>query len=337
MVTDNYKLKKLKDVGINIKSTYIVNGQLLERNTDDSKNDNVINGVLFEKEYCKEGKTLHREKEFDTRIEYTYYTDLDDTSMNTCSNCGFTDNLSNFKEGCPYCKTNFNIDYKDKELGNKYHYDRVLKSNTYKIITFIIDFAISLFISTLLIKTTSRTSNVFDAAKVLLLAIALTIILYYIFYIVDAYVVLGPIKRYKDKQNLKQQEFWERTKYDKKTFYNNVLFELDKYYYKEDSIIDYDIIDYLSFKDFNNAGNEYVSIKLNVKVVNYINGKIKTKIKKETFTFKKKERKVIELNNGINLIKCSKCGSNINVLDGKCSYCNTEVDNLTEWEKESVS
>lgn len=332
MVLDNYKLKKLKELGINIKSTYISDGKLLERNTDDSKNENVIDGVLFEKEYFKDGKSIHKETDFDTRIEYSYYTDIDDKKNYTCSNCGYTGKVKEFKNGCPYCKTSYNIDYKDKELGNKYHYDSVLKSNTYKVVTLIIDVIVSMFLSYLLISTTSRTFNSYDILKVVLIGTGLSLVLYYVFYVADAYVVLKPIKKYKDKMNKKQQEFWERTKYDKKTFYNNVLFELDNYFYKEGYIIDYDIIDYLKFEEFNEANTQYVEIEVSIKVITYINNKIKTKVVKETFCFKKKDRTVIELKNGINLIKCSKCGSSINVLDGKCSYCGTEIGSLGEWE-----
>ena len=42
-------------------------------------------------------------------------------------------------------------------------------------------------------------------------------------------------------------------KYYKKTFFNNLNYELRKYYYEETAVIDYDIIDYLKFDDYKKA------------------------------------------------------------------------------------
>lgn len=50
---------------------------------------------------------------------------------------------------------NFELEYTNKDLGSKYHYDRVLKSNTYRIVTAIIDLIISFLLSYVFIKTTT--------------------------------------------------------------------------------------------------------------------------------------------------------------------------------------
>ena len=55
------------------------------------------------------------------------------------SNCGMNGKIKDFIDGCPYCRTHYNIDYVDKDLGSKYHYDRILKNKTYRIVTAIID------------------------------------------------------------------------------------------------------------------------------------------------------------------------------------------------------
>ena len=43
--------KKLEKLNINIKTRYIVNKNILERNTDNSKNDNIKDGIRCEKDY----------------------------------------------------------------------------------------------------------------------------------------------------------------------------------------------------------------------------------------------------------------------------------------------
>lgn len=116
-----------------------------------------------------------------------------------CKNCGMSSKLKEFVDGCPYCGTYYNIDYTDKDLGGKYHYDRVIRKKTYRVITAIIDLVISLILSFIFIKYTSRTFNSYDISKIFIYGTILSLILYYLFYIMDAYVILGPIKRFKDK------------------------------------------------------------------------------------------------------------------------------------------
>ena len=56
---------------------------------------------------------------------------------------------------------------------------------------------------------------------------------------VDAVAITLPIKIYKDSLNKKQMKFWKRMEalgINKKTFYNNVNYELQNYYYGENII-----------------------------------------------------------------------------------------------------
>ena len=78
--------------------------------------------------------------------------------------------------------------------------DLILKNNVYRVITAVVDLLISLLLAFVFIKFTSRTFNVYDISKIFIYGIILALILYYFFYIVDGYVILGPIKKYKDKQ-----------------------------------------------------------------------------------------------------------------------------------------
>ena len=114
----------------------------MERNTDDSKNDDIQNGIRCKKEYYKNNTLIHTEKEFDSRIEYSFISKNIEEKDYTCPNCGMQSKTKDFVDGCPYCQTSYNIDYSFKELGSKKHYDRCLRSNTYRIVTGIIDFII---------------------------------------------------------------------------------------------------------------------------------------------------------------------------------------------------
>lgn len=331
LVSDNYHKRKLDKYKINIKTKYIVGNKILERNTDGSINDDIKNGIRCEKQYYINKKLKHTEKEFDSRIEYTFISQEEENKEHTCENCGMTDKLKKFIDGCPYCKTYYNIEYTDKDLGSKYHYDRVLRSNKYRIITAIIDLIVSIFLSFIFIKLTSRTFNNYDIYKIFIYGIILSLILYYFFYIMDAYIVLGPIKKYKDKQNLKQMEFWKKTKINKKNFFNNLNYEVRKLYYTKENIIDYDVLDYIEFNDYYKDDKLYVEVLAEVRIVSFDKNKIISKIIKDTYVMKKHENDIAILNGGTNIIKCHNCGASIDVTKGKCEYCQAEIKYFQEW------
>ena len=271
LISDDFHKQKLDKYKINIKTKYYVGNKICERNTDNSINDDINNGIRCEKNYFINNKLVHTEKIFDSRIEYTYISKAMENKNYICNNCGMEGQLKDFVDGCPYCKTYYNIDYTDKDLGSKYHYDRVLKSNKYKLVTGIIDLIISLILSYLFIKITSRTFNSIDIIKIFIYGFILSAILYYLFYIIDGYIILGPIKRYKDKQNNKQINFWNRVKIDKKKFFNNLNYEVRKYYYSKTDIIDFDVLDYIEFKDYYKDNNQYINVTAEVRIILYNN------------------------------------------------------------------
>lgn len=330
LVSDSSHYEKLKKLNINIKTKYIVGNSILEKNTDGSHNDDIKNGIRCMKSYYINGHCCHIEKIFDSRVEYTYVSDIKNKEY-TCLNCGMTSSLDNFNSGCPFCRTNYNIDYVDKDLGSKYHYDLVLRNNIYKFITALVDVFISLILSFIFIKFTSRTFNSYDISKVILYGTILALILYYFFYIIDGYVILEPIKVYKNRKNLKQIAFWNRTKIDKKTFFNNFNYEIQNMYYKYSNIIDYDIIDFLEFNEYTKNNNLYVDVKVLVRIVTFDNNKISSKFVKKKYVLKKNTNKLLKLTEGLNFIKCPNCGASLDVTKKNCDFCHASIDCIQEW------
>lgn len=331
LISDNFQIKKLNKYKINIKTKYIVGNEVLERNTNNTKNDDIKNGIRCKKEYYLNNNLTHTEDLFDSRIEYTFISKEIENKEYKCPNCGMQSKLKDFIDGCPYCRTYYNIDYTDKDLGSKYHYDRVLRNNSYRVITGVVDLIISMILCFFFIKSTSRTFNGIDILKIFIYGLILSMVLYYFFYILDAYIILGPIKRYKDKQNQKQIDFWEKTKIDKKIFFNNLNYEVGKYYYSKKNIIDFDVLDYIEFETFTKKDIQYVRVLAEIRIVYYDMGKFKSKFSKEEFIFKKNPNKELELKDGVNMIKCHNCGASIDATKEVCSYCHTEIKYLQEW------
>ena len=292
-ISETLQMRRLTESGVNIKTTYIVDGTLRYRSTDGTCQDDVHSGIRCRKEYFRQGKLLHTEKIFDSRMEYTYVSGMDEEAQHTCENCGFTGKVKEFVNGCPCCDAASNIDYADKELGSKHHYDLVLQSPVYRIITGVVDYIVS-------------------------------------FLLCDAYAVLGPVRRYKEKQNRRQQEFWTGTGIDKKRFYNNLNYEAGRRYYSRPDVIDYDIMDYTGLQEHVENGILCVDVELQVRLVYLRGGRITSAYQKDTFSLSHNDR-VMTLDSGIHVIKCPKCDANIDVTKGVCEYCGTEIDSLQEW------
>ena len=89
LVSDTFHKKKLKEFGINIKTKYIVDNKIFERNTDSSlTNDDISSGIRCEKEYYLGSNLIHKEKIFDSRIEYTFISKDMENKNYKCQNCG---------------------------------------------------------------------------------------------------------------------------------------------------------------------------------------------------------------------------------------------------------
>lgn len=330
LISEVFHKQILDENHINIETKYIVGNNILTRNTNNYHNDDVLKGIICEKKYYLNNKLKHTEKDFDSRMEYTYISQIKEEEEYKCLNCGVTSKIKDFIDGCPYCKTNYNIDYEIKDKGSKYTYDLVLKSPIYRIITGVVDLIISLILSYIFIITTSRTFNVYDISKVFIYGFIIALILYYFFYTLDAYIILNPIRKYKEKENEEQMKFWSKTNIDKQTFFNNLHYEMDHEYYVNKKIIDYDILDYLEFNDYLEDGIMYVKVKVNIRIITLENNEFKKELKNEVITLKKNENN-LTLNNKVNMIRCSNCGSSIDATKQKCEYCGSEIKYIQEW------
>ena len=332
MVIEEAHNKRLKDFELNIKTKYLVDHTILERNTDNSKNDNINQGIILEKEYYK-GVCLKKENIFDSRILYTY--EFNEPKEIKCSNCGAISSVDNDDDHCPYCGTSFNIEYTNKELGSKYFYDLVVKDKSYIIKTFVIDFIVSFILVAIYIINTSRTFYFFDKLKIGIGSLLLCLILFFVFYYVDAIILLPGLKRKKEAQNQRQRDFWDKLaekKLDKVTFMNNLIYELRELYYgdKYKDIIDFDIIDYEEYKEVEKDDNLFVDVSIDIRIVRYIDGKIKSK--RETKKYRMRLARCSEkLSPGKNEIKCYNCNSSIDVRDKKCKYCGTRINYYQQW------
>ena len=119
---------------------------------------------------------------------------------------------------------------------------------------------------------------------------------------------------------------------DKNKFFNNMNYEISRYYFKNPSIVDYDILDCLEFHESNDKdGRVVITTKIDVRSILYQDGKIKESRKDEVFSFVRREGELFVLHDGKNYVKCPNCGASCDVTHDKCDHCRTELKHLNEW------
>ena len=334
--------KRLNELNIRIKTLYSDGDKIYEKNTDNSKNDNLERGIRVEKDYYVNNKLKKKIYGFDPRIEYSFINSQQIGTDYTCPNCGMTARIDETLERCPYCDAYFNLDYKNKNKGSKITYDLVLHNRKYIIISLILSL-IGAFVVSFLYFSHGRTFNGYDIAKTVGIGVGVAFALFLVFYLLDSLFVLLPIKIKKNKINKNDDDVWknlDERNVNYNTFYNNLYYELDKYYFVElkSSVIDYDVIDFYNFKLVEDASNLYLSLDIIIREIVYKKNKfVKNTIIKK-ITLKKNNKPVVHTNDGeIHNIHCYNCGASIDVMSDKCKYCDTPNNYNQEWYLTKIS
>lgn len=332
-ITEKFHIKRLNEKGISIQTTYFNDGNKYIKTTDNSVNDSFDSGVRINKKYFIDGKEKYQLFEFDSRINYSFINSSDDNKEFNCPNCGAYNKVKE-GNGCPYCGTDYNLDYDTKRLGSKLTYDTIIKSVGYKFFVLFTVIIVSLLLVGIYRISVGRTFNQFDVLKIALYGTILAVILYAIFYYVDALIVFEPLKRKKEKENQKQRDFWKKAedkRIDKNKFFNNLNYELGRLYYtnpKYDNVIDYDILDYDSFRFIK---EDEIEVKIEIRIVTKDTKGISNKTINETYKLKRSPLELEKLEGGLNMIKCYGCGASIDVTSNKCDHCGRVHNYLQEW------
>ena len=354
MIVERSQEKRLGQYKAAITSCYMSDGKKYLRSTDHSRNDNVSSAVLVEKIYYVNGRPVKKITGFDPRMQYTYLAASPEQKEVHCPNCGYVGSGKEMAEGCPACGATFNVEYSDKELGAKYHFDQIVNGKGYKVKTLLVDMLVSFFLSFFVLRFTGRTFNIYDIGKVIIGTAVLTLILYFFFYQVDAYIVSGAARREAEKKNREQKRFWEAAAgqgIEKKVFFNNLMYELRNHYYGREpslaDVIDFDVVDFLDFDMLQSpaAGGEHssssepqpaagglrVRVQMLLREIRLRDGQITEKTGLRTVVLERKPGPVRILQPGMNLIKCRNCGASVDATAPFCSYCGTPMLRYQEW------
>ena len=224
------------------------------------------------------------------------------------------------------------MDYESKSLGAKYHTDLVMNTNTYKYITALIAFSVAFLISYIYIRTTGRTFNVWDMTKVLVGTALFGLAFYYVFYYLDSFFILLPIKLYKERINAAQTKFWQDNASDinKDVFFTNLNYELQKYYFENPqngNVLDFDFVDYTTIT----RNGDVVTLDTLIREVFITGGKVKCRQRSKTIKLQRIKREYsLEKVGGVAL-RCKNCGTSIDAFATQCPSCGTRQNYLQEW------
>lgn len=326
-LSDKKYLKRLKDFGLSLITTYKSGNNIVKKNIFEPLTTNIVNGIRLEKDYLRGGQSVFKLHNFDPRIKYTF---INPSTASKCPNCGA--DIDHQSGECPYCGTSYNMDYESKSLGAKYHTDLVMNTKTYKYVTALVAFVTAFIISYIYIRTTGRTFNGWDMTKVLAGTALFGLAFYYVFYYLDSFFILLPVKIYKERINAAQTKFWAQNgnEINKDTFFTNLNYELQKYYFEGDNtrnVLDFDFVDYTTIR----RDGDVVTIEILVREVYMDGGKVKCRQRSKTIRLKRAviEHK-LESVGGVAL-RCRNCGTSIDAFAKECPSCGTRHNYLQEW------
>ena len=301
-----------------------LNKEYFIRYSNGFRNDQIVNKKLKRKRYYSEGQLLYEENNFNSDLIYNIENfKLGSSSEDICCpNCGYKDNIKKFSDGCPYCRTSFNIganrlnkitnsSKKKKNLFKK----KINKKLNNKFTKFIITFAYYILPLYILI------SQGKDLKIIIAVIAAMTIILL---------ILIKCVKNVRKKMKIKaNNKPWliRRAETDFYKSLGNILSSKIFSYNKE--IIDFDFMDLVKL-DF--VSEDEIKVTCVIREV-YFNNNITSVNKNYELTMKYNNR-VDNINNNNDLykvIKCESCGASIDINDDCCKYCGQKFDKLNKW------
>ena len=333
LISEENHNKVLSKYNINIKTIYRDIDKMVETNSDKSKNDVLTKAMKTEKNYFIADKKVKKLFGLDSRIEYSNINNQVKKNTYECPNCRMTSYVEGVLDACPFCGVHTNIDYVNKDISNKATYELSKANKNCVIYTTIASIIIALIIGIIFYINTGK----LYAIKSLYIGGAAFITVFIVLYLIVALIFLLPKKLKKDKIIKNDDSVWEgldKKKISYTTFYNNLQYELDKYYYVDNkiSIIDYDIIDYYNFKLVEDASSLYLSMDLIIREIYLDKGKIKPVTKVLKATFKRNNKPIVIDDDGkIHKINCHNCGASIDITANNCGYCDTPNNYNQEW------
>lgn len=327
-VIEKLHLKRLEDKGIVIEEIFknVKENTIYIRTSDGKECDAFTKCPKIERNYYLNGKLLHRETDFDQHVLYSYNTTKN--SVEKCTECGYEASSKEFYDGCPYCGSQFNVEYtsSSRHTSGKVKNMFMDKYDIFLIIGVII---ISIPIMYMIAKSEAEGVNVTTLFKSYITTFITLIVTIYPMYFFIKMMITKDFPHSPIRINGKL--------ISNMSLLRDLQSELKKYYYYKNpkyyDLIDYDIIEYTDFNvdDY----NMYAKINFKIKIKQYylVDNQINSEIVKKDLVMK---QNLLSRDKEKRMNKCPKCGASVDGLSDRCSYCKQKLPHLKDWIIEKI-
>ena len=315
-ISEKLHVKRLKGKNVTIIEKYLEPGssKTLIRNVNKNLIEPICGCEKYEKEYYLGEDKIFVEKKFDSDTKYTYFNSVTKNTIE-CPNCGYIGKTKEFTDGCPYCDTDFYVEF---TRSRKYEKNKIWRYTPTGLLFIIV-----------MILTWNLGILPFEVLFWLVLGLILIFIIFGVIFMISNI-----------HSDIKENGVWHEFKtlgmnIDESRVYNNLYTQLCHLYYDKDNeeykdLIDFDIYKYIKAKYDREGEQHYIILSYNIRKYYLENNKIKK-------TDNISEVKLL-MNNKLKHKKgklytthCKSCGSSISIVDTTCKYCNTENHSVLNW------
>lgn len=310
---NNIKIIEMYKKTLEDKNTYI-------RTIMDKKVDEITNCIRVGKEFYHNDKLIYKEEKYDTDIKYTFLDNLKEDKELECPSCGYKGPSKDYVAGCPYCQTDFTIDYRRKS--NK-QTTATKKTNGLAIFLGVFSF-ITIMMNIIMVLIFRYLNLTWFVGSILLFIISVLIFMF------DA----------KHNHEVEEEDLWHEfktlsMKINENRVFNDLYFQLSEIYYDNvnkgfNNLIDFEIIKYWSAQyDRDEKGN---NILLTYEVRKFFfDGKKITKTETTEKVKLYRNQRVRHKKSTIYASRCKNCGSTLDKNKDECPYCGSKNMTTIGW------
>lgn len=344
LVTEALHRRRLESKQVRIVTGFHDEGTYKQRSSDRSLAADIRNGIIIDKAYYIKDEPAVYQTEYNPGITFSYQEPTDAGEHWFCPICGAAISAAEAADGCPWCGSFYNIDYKMKVESSRLHSDFVLQKKKTMIPMVCGAFSICFAVVLLLVLSRARTHGVFDVMKGSAFgAIAGIAAAYAIYWIYGERLTAAEIAKEK-QQAAHLQAFLRGIKTANLApamVYNAVTVALNALFYGNtdaayENIIDYDILDYTEH-EITAEDLPQITLLVFLRLVYDRNGKITFQNTSCRIKMRKNPQfKPLEHAGRINILHCGNCGASVNVLQKNCPYCGTELVYSAPFEMKTI-
>ena len=319
--------KRLSGFGLRIVTSFWDEHAVRQRASDRSVRDDIVDGVIMNKKYYREGRLLHTETEFSPLLHYSFLVQNELDQEIRCPNCGFGGKVAEFENGCPFCGTSCNIAYSDRKSAGKLFAEKKARRFGQYLVPFLLFLAGFMGLGVLAVRVFGRTFGRWDILKGLAFGLVAGLGAFYAWYVRRiAWITRADEEKYSG-QIARIRAFEKRLSsfgITMNQLYNSLNSELTDWFFGGNhpeyaDVADWDVLDYDQYA-VSGETEEDLAVRLTARLrILRMKG---DRLRSGETVFRAEMRPNPEtedrLHPGVNIVHCRLCGAAIDVTKPAC-------------------